>query len=85
MCLQVKREIQKIPELTKWAYCVYNVGMKKKPAKQNRTSIKNMLRVRLTEAERKLIDDYAADKALGASTWARMELLAIIARAKKEP
>jgi hypothetical protein len=57
--------------------------MKAKIAKQNRTEIKNMLRIRLTEAERKLLDSYAESKGAGTSTWARMELLGIASRGKR--
>jgi hypothetical protein len=57
--------------------------MKTKTAKQNRTDIKNMLRIRLTETERKLLDTYAESKGAGTSTWARMELLGIASRGKR--
>jgi hypothetical protein len=33
------------------------------------------LRIRLTDAERAMLDDIAADKGLPTATWARMELL----------
>jgi hypothetical protein len=57
--------------------------MKAKPVKQSRTDIKNMLRIRLTEAERKILDAYAESKGAGTSTWARMELLGIASRGKR--
>jgi hypothetical protein len=58
--------------------------MKAKAAtKPSRTDIKNMLRIRLTEAERKILDSYAESKGAGTSTWARMELLGIASRGKK--
>ena len=44
----------------------------KKPIAENRT---NVLRIRLTAAERKAIDQAAQDKTLETSTWARMMLL----------
>jgi hypothetical protein len=59
------------------------VPMKPKTAKQSRTDIKNMLRIRLTEAERKMLDAYAESKGAGTSTWARMELLGIASRGKR--
>ena len=51
--------------------------MKRAPVNSNRTDIKNMLRIRLTPAERKVLDDFADSKGAGTSTWARMELLRI--------
>lgn len=49
--------------------------MKRKLVKANRTDIANMLRIRLTPAERKALDEFAESKGVGTSTWARMELL----------
>lgn len=37
----------------------------------------NVLRIRLTDEERKLLDEAASAKTLDTSTWARSELLAI--------
>jgi hypothetical protein len=56
--------------------------MIRKATKQNRTDVKNMLRIRLTETERKLLDAYSSSKGVGTSTWARMELLSIATRGK---
>jgi hypothetical protein len=56
--------------------------MKRKPAKSNRTDISNMLRIRLTPVERKVLDDYAKAKGAGTSTWARMELLSLASHGK---
>jgi len=53
--------------------------MKRAPVKSNRTDIKNMLRIRLTPAERRLLDEFAESKGAGTSTWARMELLRLAA------
>ncbi len=47
-------------------------GRPTKPAEDRRT---NTLRIRLTEAERAILDRYAAQKTLETSTWARMMLL----------
>lgn len=38
----------------------------------------NVLRIRLTEVERKAIDETAQARGLDSSTWARMELLALV-------
>ena len=46
----------------------------KKPAAENR---ENVLRIRLTDEERKLLDNAAGTKTLETSTWARSELLAL--------
>jgi len=43
-----------------------------KPIDENRT---NVLRIRLTSAERKALDQAAQTKTLDTSTWARMVLL----------
>lgn len=39
-----------------------------------------MLRVRMTEAERRLLEEAARLKSLGLSTWARSELMALARR-----
>ncbi|MGD0767451.1 MAG: hypothetical protein ABSB42_04425 [Tepidisphaeraceae bacterium] len=49
----------------------------KKTAGQAKT---NMLRIRLTEDERKTIDRAAASKSLETSTWARFELMTLAKR-----
>ncbi|MBN1513714.1 MAG: hypothetical protein JXB13_16985 [Phycisphaerae bacterium] len=36
---------------------------------------RNVLRIRLTDVERRIIDDAAASRELDTSTWARSELL----------
>jgi hypothetical protein len=51
----------------------------KKPVGEGRA---NVLRIRLTDDERRALDDTAKGKALETSTWARMELLAL---ARKRP
>lgn len=52
----------------------YTVSMKRprKPRGESRT---NILRIRLTAAERKELDALAAAQTLDTSTWARMVLL----------
>jgi hypothetical protein len=52
---------------------------KKQPAPDNRT---NVLRIRLTDAERKALDQAAQERSLDTSTWARMELT-LIAKGKR--
>ena len=49
----------------------------KKPKSEVR---KNVLRILLTEAERKALDTAADDRTLDTSTWARMELLQLAKR-----
>jgi len=49
-------------------------GRPKKPASDARG---NVLRIRLTEEERKILDAVAGEKTLDTSTWARSELLAL--------
>lgn len=40
----------------------------------------NTLRVRMTDGERKLLDEAALSKSLETSTWARSELIALAKR-----
>ena len=42
----------------------------------------NVLRIRLTEVERKAIDETAQARGLDSSTWARMELLALVKKSR---
>ena len=49
----------------------------KKPKADNRG---NVLRIRLTEAERKALDAAAEARTLDTSTWARAELIGIAKR-----
>jgi hypothetical protein len=49
----------------------------KKPPGEGR---KNFLRIRLTEPERKLLDEAARSKSLETSTWGRSELIALARR-----
>jgi hypothetical protein len=50
-------------------------GRPKKPTGEARG---NVLRIRLTGEERRLIDEMAQSKGLDTSAWARSELLALI-------
>jgi hypothetical protein len=49
-------------------------GRKKKPEGENKTY---MLRIRMTEIERKLLEEAAKAKSLETSTWARSELVSL--------
>jgi hypothetical protein len=53
------------------------LGRPKKPKGEIR---KNVLRILLTDAERKALDAAANDRTLDTSTWARMELLQLAKR-----
>jgi hypothetical protein len=44
----------------------------------------NVLRIRLTEAEREILDDMAQELGLDTSSWARSELLQIAKSPKHE-
>lgn len=50
------------------------VGRRKKPETEAKTY---MLRIRMTEAERGLLEKAAKSKSLETSTWARSELVAL--------
>ncbi len=54
-------------------------GRKKKPEGEVR---ENVLRIRLTDEERALLDAAAKERVLETSTWARAELISL---AKKPP
>jgi uncharacterized protein (DUF1778 family) len=49
-------------------------GRKKKPAGEAKSY---MLRIRMTEEERKLLEEAAKAKSLETSTWARSELVTL--------
>jgi uncharacterized protein (DUF1778 family) len=52
-------------------------GRRKKPESETKTY---MLRIRMTEMERALIEEAAKAKSLETSTWARSELIALARR-----
>jgi len=56
-------------------------GKIKKTKKPGETSRTNTLRIRLTEKERSTLDATAATRTLDTSTWARMILLDVAAKA----
>jgi hypothetical protein len=60
-----------------WFFCCYSAfmaGRHKKPEAEAKTY---MLRIRMTEAERALLEAAANSKSLETSTWARSELVAL--------
>jgi uncharacterized protein (DUF1778 family) len=52
-------------------------GRKKKPESERKTY---MLRIRMTEEERKLLEEAAKARSLETSTWARSELVVLAKR-----
>lgn len=63
-----------------WKFCCYNplmAGRKKKPEGEAKTY---MLRIRMTQDERSLMEEAAKAKSLETSTWARSELVALARR-----
>lgn len=63
-------------------FCSYIVGMLGRPKKPKAKQKTNVLRIRLTESDRKLLDVAAAQDHLDTSTWARTILLGM---ATKKP
>jgi uncharacterized protein (DUF1778 family) len=56
--------------------CCYNIGMAGKPKKPDQVKT-YMLRVRMTEEERAILEAAAKAKSLETSTWARSELVVL--------
>src|SRR5262249_19030758 len=56
-----------------WLRC----GHERRPKRPTGDARENTLRIRLTVAERQLLDDAARSKDLDTSTWGRAELLAL--------
>jgi uncharacterized protein (DUF1778 family) len=56
-------------------------GRRKKSVGETKTY---MLRIRMTEAERSLLEEAARAKSLETSTWARSELMALAKRLLKQ-
>ncbi len=64
-------------------FCCYSfvmAGRHKKPVGEAKTY---MLRIRMTEAERALLEEAAKARSLETSTWARSELVALARQALK--
>ena len=59
-----------------WIFRGYNADMAR-PKKAEGESRGNVLRIRLTEGERALLDQAAKAKSLETSTWGRSELVAL--------
>lgn len=63
-------------------YTLHMAGRKKKPEGESKTY---MLRIRMTEEERKLLEDAAKSKSLETSSWARSELVSIAKKLLPKP
>jgi uncharacterized protein (DUF1778 family) len=61
--------------LTAALECCYNLGMADSPKKK--TTKEYMLRIRMTEADRDLLEEAAGYKSLKLSSWARSELVTL--------
>jgi uncharacterized protein (DUF1778 family) len=59
-----------------WDLCGYNLFMAGKPKESERVK-RYTLRVRMTDADRQLLEEAARSKSLEMSTWARSELVAL--------
>jgi uncharacterized protein (DUF1778 family) len=66
-----------VSRLTLWPFCCYNHDMAGRPKKPKAASKTYMLRIRMTEEERALLDQAANARSLQLSSWARSELLAL--------
>lgn len=66
-----------VGSLTKRYFRCYNPHMAGRPKKPENDVKTYMLRIRMTEEERKVLDDAARAKSLQLSSWARSELLAL--------
>lgn len=64
--------------------CSHTVGMPSQPRNRESRQRTNVLRIRLTDEERRLLDEYARERSLDTSTWARSELLSIVKRKASE-
>jgi len=72
-------------KLDVWNFCCYTflmAGRKKKPEGESKTY---MLRIRMTEEERKLLESVAKSRSLETSTWARSELVLIARKISARP
>ena len=63
-----------------WAFCCYYFSMSGRHKKPDAEAKSYMLRIRMTEAERALLEEAAKSKSLETSTWARSELVALARR-----
>jgi hypothetical protein len=76
----------KIPSICKIIFRGYNVVMKKikrgRPLKDQSDARDNVLRIRLSQAERDALDEAARAENLDTSTWARATLLGLAGYAR---
>lgn len=56
-------------------FCGYDLFMAGRPKKDTGERRENVLRIRLTESERRVLDKASKGKGLDVSAWARMVLL----------
>jgi hypothetical protein len=63
--------------LTPVAFCCYNLDMAGRSKKPESEAKSYMLRIRMTEKERALLEEAAKSRSLETSTWARSELIAL--------
>lgn len=64
--------------------CGYTSVMAGRPKKPKNETRDNVLRIRLTDDERKALDQAALAVGLETSTWARFELLALAQKIRKK-
>ena len=63
--------------MTPVAFCCYNLDMAGRTKKPESEAKSYMLRIRMTEVERALLEEAARAKSLETSTWARSQLVAL--------
>ena len=63
--------------MTSEAFCCYTAFMAGRHKKPDAEAKSYMLRIRMTEAERLLLEEAAKARSLETSTWARSELVAL--------
>ncbi len=66
--------------MTPLLFCCYNPGMAGRPKKPKADAKTYMLRIRMTEEERKVLEEAARVLSLDTSSWARSELLSLARR-----
>ena len=59
------------------SFCCYCIRMRGRPKKAEPDAMTYMLRIRMTEADRALMEEAAKSKSLETSTWARSELVGL--------
>ncbi len=67
----------KVGRLDLWIFCCYNIFMAGRHRKPSPETKKYMLRIRMTQEDRALLEAAAKFKSLETSTWARSELVAM--------